>query len=84
MSHHQHKHYEVIMISKGYDTKGKLDAVDNADIKTMRLEALKSSTGAYIGCLFLKMANGRYKPVKKIYIRLSLRKNNNTRATCCP
>ena len=36
-----------------------------AEVKRMKLEALKSSTGAYLGCLFLIMADGRYKPVKK-------------------
>ena len=43
----------------------KLDAVDDAEIKKMKSEALKSSTGAYLGCLFLVMADGRYKSVKK-------------------
>ena len=41
-------------------------------------------TGAYLGCLFLMMANERYKPVKKFYMKLSLRKNNNTRVMCWP
>ena len=31
----------------------------------MKSEVLKTSTGAYLGCLFLMMANGRYTPVKK-------------------
>ena len=31
----------------------------------MKTDALKSRKGAYLGCLFLMMANERYKPVKK-------------------
>ena len=31
----------------------------------MKTAALKSAKGAYLGCLFLMMANERYKPVKK-------------------
>ena len=53
------------MLSKGYDTKEKLDAVDETELKKIKSEALKSSAGAYLACLFLMMANGRYKPVKK-------------------
>ena len=37
----------------------------NTDTKKMKSEALKSSTGAYLGCLFLMMADERYTPVKK-------------------
>ena len=59
------KHYEALKIRKGYNTKEKLDAVGNAEIKRMKPEALKLSTGAYLGCLFLMTADGRYKPVKK-------------------
>ena len=59
------EHYEALMISKGHDTKEKLDAVDEAELKKMKPEALKSSAGAYPGCLFLMVADGRYKPVKK-------------------
>lgn len=32
----------------------------------MKEETLKTSKGAYPGCLFLMMANNRYEPVKKI------------------
>ena len=60
-----HEHYKVITVSKGYDTKEKLDAVEDVDIKRMKSEAMKSSTGAYLGCLFLIMADGRYTPVNK-------------------
>ena len=35
------------------------------EVKKMKSEALKTSTGANLGCLFLMMANIRYKPVKK-------------------
>ena len=31
----------------------------------MKAKALKSSSGAYLGCLFLMMDNERYKPVRK-------------------
>ena len=37
----------------------------DANINKMKLEALKSITGAYLGCLILVMADGRYKPVNK-------------------
>ena len=52
-------------MSKGYDTKEKLDAVDKLELKKMKSEAPKTSAGAYFGCLFLMMADGRYTPVKK-------------------
>ena len=59
-----HKHYEAITVNKLYDTKEKMDAVDDTDTKSMKSEAIKSSTGAYLGCIFLMMANGRYTSVK--------------------
>ena len=40
--------------------------VGGAEGKKMKSEALKTSTGAYLGCLFLAMVNLRYKPIKKI------------------
>ena len=36
-----------------------------SELKNMKSEAPKSSAGAYLGYLFLMMADGRYKPVKK-------------------
>ena len=59
------EHYEALTVSKGYNTKENLDVVDGAELKKMKSEALKLSAGAYLGCLFLVMADGRYKPVKK-------------------
>ena len=60
-----HEHCDALVLSKGCDTKEKLDAVDKTELKKLKLEALKSSAGAYLACLFLMMADGRYKPVKK-------------------
>ena len=51
------KHYKALMVSKGYDTKEKLDAVDKSELKKIKPKALKSSAGAYLGCLFLMMAD---------------------------
>ena len=39
--------------------------MDDAEVKNMKAEAVKSSAGAYLGCLFLMMADERYKPVKE-------------------
>ena len=55
----------MITVSKGYNTKANLEAVRDAKVKEMKAEALKLSAGAYLGCLFLMMANERYKPAKK-------------------
>ena len=44
------EHYEALTIGKDYDSKEKLDAVEDAEIKKMKSEALKSSTGAYLSC----------------------------------
>ena len=52
-------------MSKGYNTVEKLAAVGDAKRKKMKAEALKSSAGAYLGCLFLMMADERYRPVKE-------------------
>ena len=41
------------------------NTVKDADIRKMKSEVLKTSVGAYLGCLFLVMANKRYKPVKQ-------------------
>ena len=45
--------------------KEKLDAVNETELKKLKSEALKLSAGAYLTCLFLMMADGIYKPVKK-------------------
>ena len=59
------KHYKAIMVSKGYNTKEKLDILDNAEIKNVKSMAPKTSTEVYLGCLSLMMADGRYKLVNK-------------------
>ena len=53
------EHYDALVLSKGYDTKEKLDAVDENELKKLKSEALKSSAGAYLACLFLMMADGK-------------------------
>jgi hypothetical protein len=63
------------MVSKGYDTKAKLDAVEDSEVKKMKTEALKYSDGAYLGCLFLMMADERYKPVKEFLHQAFLAEN---------
>ena len=59
------EHYDALMLSKGYDTKEKLDAVNGTELKKLKLEALKSSAGAYLACVILMRADGRNKLVKK-------------------
>jgi hypothetical protein len=51
------EHYETLTKSIGYDTKAKLDAVGDAEFKKLKAEALMSSAGAYLGYLFVMMAN---------------------------
>ena len=81
-----HEHYKVITVSKGYDTKEKLDAVEDVDIKRMKSEAMKSSTGAYLRYLFLIMADGRYMPVNMFLheVFLAEKQQYPRNATCCP
>ena len=60
------EHYEALTVSKGCDTKEKLDSVDETELNKMKSVALKSSAGAYLGCVFLVMAGRRYNRVKKV------------------
>ena len=60
------EHYEALTASKGCDTKEKLDSVDETELNKMKSVALKSSAGAYLGCVFLVMAGRRYNRVKKV------------------
>ena len=46
------EHYEALTISKGYDTKEKLDVVGDTEVNKLKLEALKTSTGAYSAAYF--------------------------------
>ena len=42
------EHYNVLTKNRRHNTKAKLDAVEDAEVKTMKAEALKSSAGAYL------------------------------------
>ena len=53
------EHYDALTLSKGYDMKEKLDVVNKTELKKLKSEALKSSAGAYLACMFLMMADGR-------------------------
>ena len=54
------------MASKGFDTPEKQPTVVGGNLKKMKIAALKSQKGAYLGCLYLMMADERYTPVKKL------------------
>ena len=80
------QHYEALTVSNCYNTKKKLDIVDDTAIKRMKSEAMKSSTGAYLRYLFLIMADGRYMPVNKFLheVFLAEKQQYPRNATCCP
>ena len=79
------EHCKALAISKGYNTKEMLDAVGNAEIKKMKTEALKLSTGAYLGCISLSNYGQRtIQSGKNPCTKPFLRRNNNTCATCWP
>ena len=60
------EHLETQLVSKGYDTAEKQKTVVGKELKKYKTAALKLVKGVYLGCLFLMMANERYKSVKKL------------------
>ena len=57
------EHMEANMVDKRFDTPTKQKNLKGNDLKMTKTEALKSSKGAYLGYLFLMMADDRYEPV---------------------
>ena len=68
------EHYTAYVKSMGYTTEETMAAVADVDLKKMRAEALKSRSGAYVGCLFLMMTNKRYKSARKFLHKALLAK----------
>ena len=58
------EHLDAYMLKKGFDIPKNQKTVKDKDKRTKE-EALKTRQGAYLACLFLKMAAKRYAPVKK-------------------
>ena len=57
------------MVKKGPNTPEKQKSTEGEGRAKMKMDVLKSSKGAYLGCLFLIIAEKRYKPVKSSYAR---------------
>jgi hypothetical protein len=65
-------HVDTYAKKKGYGMNEELKTLKGEKLNKMKSKALKSRSGAYFGCLFLMMADKRYKPFRRFLCKAFL------------